>query len=131
MNVLFTARAKPLARAEHSIRGSRLVARGSRLAASSSRLSARAANRTFYSRLKPNRSRANRSCARARGEHSIRGTRLEPRIEHSIPGSRLEPQIECSICSICSIRSSSPFLGSAIMDRHERVIFERGETVLR
>jgi len=31
----------------------------------------------------------------------------------------------------CSIRGTTLFLGSAIMDRHERVNFEIGETVER
>ncbi len=35
------------------------------------------------------------------------------------------------ITAECSIRGTRHFLGSAIMERHERVKFERGETVER
>ncbi len=45
-------------------------------------------------------------------------------------GDRSETAVD-EITVECSIRGTTLFLGSAIMDRHERVNFEIGETAER
>ncbi len=45
-------------------------------------------------------------------------------------GDRSDTEVDVSTVE-CSIRGTRHFLGSSIMDRHETVNFERGETVKR